>query len=162
MTGTARTIAMTVILLDAITAAAQKDVMPDRPVPKQSAKPMPSRLSEGARSVLRSRMLWHAIDLQELIGSVIRLDFETARTVAKSIAADSGVTRSVEEEEKDLKSGLPDVFFTRQAELKLVSARLASSLARRDTAAISRGIGELTATCVRCHAELAPGLKEHR
>ncbi len=128
-------------------------------VTKRKAKPAvkkgleaPSYLSPLARQLLKTRMHRHGADTLALMQSVLVLDHATAERLATELATEPRLTRPIAGGEDDLNAALPERFFVLQDELRSRALDLAEAAKRPDNAQLSDRLGELTKTCVSCHA----------
>lgn len=112
----------------------------------------PAYLSPLARQLLKTRMQRHGADTLALLQSVLLLDHPTVQRLATELAAEPRLTRPIAGGEDDLNAALPERFFVLQDELRSRALDLAEAARRPDNAQLSDRLGELTKTCVSCHA----------
>jgi hypothetical protein len=132
----------------------KKPPPPVAPIERQPARiKLPSVLSDHARDLLRPRMRWHAAELNDLVHSVVTLDYESAGTLARAIVSEESLARPfLAKDAALLNAQLPEQFFAFQERLKKACAQVAAASARRDSQAAAEALGQVTSTCVRCHA----------
>jgi hypothetical protein len=98
-------------------------------------------------------MRWHVAELNDLVHSVVTLDYESAGTLARAIVSDESLARPfLPKDAALLNAQLPEQFFALQERLKRACAQLAAASAQRDSQAAAEALGQVTSTCVRCHA----------
>lgn len=112
----------------------------------------PSYLSPLARQLLKTRMLRHSSDTLALVQSVLLLDHQTAQRLATELASEPRLTRPLAGAEDDLNASLPERFFVLQDELRSRALDLAEAARQPDNVQLAERLGELTKTCVACHA----------
>lgn len=110
-----------------------------------------------ARQTLQHRMQRHAEDTAALLTSVLALDYESAARDATRIIEEPRLARPLAGDETLLNEALPERFFTLQDALTARAEELRGAAERRDTAALAQSFGNITATCVECHAVYAGG-----
>lgn len=121
-------------------------------LPTLKARATTRELSTLARGVLEERMKRHGHDMQQLMRSVITLDYVTAGPLANHIATEPMLSRPVEGGDELLNASLSREFFDVQEQLSTASAELARALVANDAPTIARAMGSLTSACVACHA----------
>lgn len=112
----------------------------------------PSYLSPLARQLLKQRMARHGKDMLALMEAVLFLDRPTALRLAQDIAEEPRLTRPIAGGADDMNAALPERFFVLQDELKSRALSLAQAARGTDNVALAGRLGELTQTCVTCHA----------
>lgn len=129
------------------------------PKPKPDAGPSvevgEAPLSDLARKVLQRRMGRHGGDVAELTTAVVLLRYEVAADAAARIANEPRLLRPVVGGEEDLNAAIPERFFVLQDQLRDKAQRLATHARLKNPAALGDAFGQLTATCVSCHASFA-------
>lgn len=130
-----------------------------RSVTKKKAPPSvkkgleaPTYLNPLARQLLKTRMQRHGADTLALLQSVLLLDHPTTQRLATELAAEPRLTRPIAGGEDDLNAALPERFFVLQDELRARALELAEAARQPDNTRLSAQLGELTKTCVSCHA----------
>ncbi len=93
----------------------------------------------------------HGNDMTSLAWHVIILDYDAVRSIAEDIAAEPRIARPEGAAADTLNTQLPPVFFDVQDDLLVHARRLADAAGARDDAAMADALGDLSATCVRCH-----------
>lgn len=153
---------LTLILLASPVLAAEPAQKPEKPLqkgtpPARKGLERPSYLSPIARQLLKQRMLRHGGDTLALVQSVLFLDHQTTQRLAAEIAAEPRLTRPIAGGADDINAALPERFFVLQDELKSRALDLGAAARLPDTGQLAARLGELTQTCVNCHAAyLAP------
>jgi cytochrome c556 len=112
----------------------------------------PSYLSPIARQLLKQRMARHGGDTLALVRAVLFLDHETTQRLAAEIAAEPRLTRPIAGGADDINAALPERFFVLQDELRSRALDLAQAARGPDHEKLAARLGELTQTCVSCHA----------
>lgn len=130
------------------TAKPQQKVTP----PVRKGLEEPSYLSPIVRQLLKQRMARHGVDMLALVQSVLFLDHQTTQRLAGEIAAEPRLTRPIADGLADVNAALPERFFVLQDELKSRAIDLADASRSSDHAQLAARLGELTQTCVSCHA----------
>lgn len=118
----------------------------------QKRLPPPGHFPPTARALLSDRMQHHGQAMSDIVWSVLFLDYDAAADIAEEIASEPQLARPVRREAGELNSLLPERFFALQEELVLRAKTLARVARTEDAGAIAQAIGELSGTCVRCHA----------
>ncbi len=133
--------------------AAAPSVTKKKPAPtvKKSLE-APAYLSPLARQLLKTRMQRHGADTLALLQAVLLLDHPTTQRLATELAAEPRLTRPIAGGEDDLNAALPERFFVLQDELRSRALDLAEASKQPDNTKLSERLGELTRTCVSCHA----------
>lgn len=116
-------------------------------------------LSDLARKVLHRRMGRHGGDVAELTTAVVLLRYEVAADAAPRIANEPRLVRPVVGGEDDLNAAIPERFFVLQDQLRDKAQRLAIQARQQSPAEMADGFGQLTGTCVSCHASFGPARK---
>jgi cytochrome c556 len=127
---------------------------PDRLTP-------PEDLSGTARAILRTRMAFHARDMGALMSAVMLLKYELIHERATGIANDASLARPLTGDATELNSALPEKFFAFQDELRAAATALAAAAAEQDPQQTADTYGQLSKTCVKCHATYRKG-QSHR
>ena len=144
-------IVMGTTLLGAEAPVAPSVTKPKAPVAKKSLE-SPSYLSPLARQLLKTRMLRHSIDTLALVHAVVLLDHPTAQRLATELASEPKLTRPIAGGEDDLNAALPERFFVLQDELRSRALEMAAAAKKSDNVQMAERLGELTKSCVACHA----------
>lgn len=152
-----RAVLLSLIVLG--TAALGAEPAAKAPKPQQKVTPTarkgleePSYLSLIARQLLKQRMARHGADMLALVQAVLFLDHQTTQRLAAEIAAEPRLTRPIAGGLDDVNAALPERFFILQDELKSRAIDLAGASRSSDPAQLAARLGELTQTCVSCHA----------
>ena len=144
-------IVMGTTLLGAEPPVVQSVTKPKATVAKKSLD-TPSYLNPLARQLLKTRMLRHSNDALALVHAVVLLDHRTAQRLATELASEPRLTRAIAGGEDDLNAALPERFFVLQDELRSRALELAEAAKKSDSVQMSERLGELTKSCVACHA----------
>jgi hypothetical protein len=110
---------------------------------------VPERIPPAARAVIRSKMHRHAEQLTGLVMKVAVLDYDGVARGAGEIFDEPTLARPVTGDE--LNGLLPERFFELQDALRSQARKVVDAAARRDSAQLASGFGELTKTCITCH-----------
>jgi hypothetical protein len=110
---------------------------------------VPERIPPAARAVIRSKMHRHAEQLTGLVMKVAVLDYDGVARGAGEIFDEPTLARPVTGDE--LNGLLPERFFELQDALRSQARKVVDAAARRDSAQLASGFGDLTKTCVACH-----------
>lgn len=120
--------------------------------PKEPGLAEPTWLPEEARALLSSRMERHGEDMTFLLPSVVLLNYRWAEGLTERIAAEPRLARPGVGDADSLNARLPKRFFELQDEVKARALEVSAAAQARDEARLARTFGELTQTCVACHA----------
>ena len=146
------------LCLMVLSTAVAADDAGQKPVPAKKAPVVkkgletPSYLSPIARQLLKQRMARHGGDTLALVQAVLFLDHATTQRLAAEIAAEPRLTRPIAGGADDVNAALPERFFVLQDELKSRALDLAQAARGPDNEKLAARLGELTQTCVACHA----------
>lgn len=143
-------------VLGTVLATAPTAVAPPTP-PSQPAHAdwkleQPKHLSEVTRALLRKRMHRHAQDMSDLVLAVTLLLHKTSAELATAIASEPRLLRPTAGTDDELNRALPERFFALQDQLQAHARALAAAANAKDDAAMGKHLGQLTQTCVACHA----------
>jgi acyl-CoA synthetase (NDP forming) len=111
-------------------------------------QPMPA----AARSVLKSRMVYHARDMHALMSAIMVLDYPTIHGEALAIADNANLSRPLSGDATELNSLLPETFFLYQDQLRHDARTLAAAADQLNPFDTAASYGRLSESCVRCHA----------
>jgi cytochrome c556 len=117
----------------------------------------PEDLPDPARSILRSRMAFHAQDMGALTWATTVLRYDLVKEKATAIASDATLARPLTGDATELNSALPEKFFVLQDELRMAARTLAVAAAANDASSVAAAYGRLSETCVKCHATYRQG-----
>ncbi|MEW5848106.1 MAG: hypothetical protein AB2A00_04800 [Myxococcota bacterium] len=131
-----------------VQAWANQDVATDIPPPRAGGED----LNEVSRVVVWPRMMRHGDDMEELIWSVLLLEHDQTEHLADSIASEPKVARPLGMTGNEVNAEIPERFFIIQDLLQERAGVLARTAAKGNDADIARAFGQLTETCVACHA----------
>lgn len=109
-------------------------------------------LPELARDVLRTTMVSHGENMENLQWATLMLDYESIETLAGWIGTRPRLARATAGQEDTLNYALPDEFFAFQDQLRESAQALARGAEARDDAAIADAYGRMTQTCIGCHS----------
>jgi hypothetical protein len=121
-------------------------VTPDRALKR--TEPLPDL----ARDLLRTTMVSHGENMENLMWATMMLDYESTGTLAEWIGTRPRLARAGEGQEDTLNAALPEQFFAYQEELRTSARALAKAAAARDDAAMASSYARMTATCISCHS----------
>ncbi len=110
----------------------------------------PERIPAPARSVIASKMSRHAEQMSTLMTQVLVLDFDGAAHTAGEMFDEPGLARPIAGDE--LNGLLPERFFVLQDGLRSQARQVVAAAAAHDADRLAGVFGELTKTCVACHA----------
>jgi hypothetical protein len=123
---------------------------PDRPDP-------PEPLSNAAKAILRDRMSSHAEDMSDLVSAIMVLQYSRIIGRADKIAEDVNLSRPTSNDATELNASLPEKFFVRQDDLKAAARELSAAGRSANPYRVAEAYGQISETCVRCHADFRPG-----
>ena len=112
----------------------------------------PGMLPPAARALLDTRMERHSQQMNDLLWSVIFLENQNAAEIAEAIAAEPRFARSGDPDSDLLNARIPELFLHYQAQLRDRAKTLGEKARDGDDGQIAQAFGELTQTCVSCHA----------
>jgi hypothetical protein len=102
------------------------------------------------REAIKSRMGRHGASLTGLGRAVVLLDLSTTARLARQIADEELVARSLDADRKSPDQAA-ESFGALREELRARAARLATEAGARNDLGVADAFGELAKTCVRCH-----------
>jgi hypothetical protein len=119
-------------------------VSPVRGEPRHLGEP--TNLPPAARRVIRDRMQHHSHDMEELVWSVLLLDYDNAARAAAAMATGA----------KPLDRNAPELehlvyLFEQQDQLRVRALTLAEAASKRDPIAMEAAFKQVSETCVNCH-----------
>lgn len=123
----------------------------------QPAMPAPAYLPEPARALLRSRMARHRDYAALLSSSALNLAYAEVEVAAGEIAGEPQLARPSPDERDTLNARLPARFFDLQDALVAQAKELRSAAEAKDGPRMARAYGQLSETCVACHAAYLRG-----
>ena len=106
----------------------------------------PANLSPAARRVIRERMERHGQDMEDLVWSVLLLDYANAARAASAMAAGA---RPLDRNAPELEHLV--YLFEMQDELRARALTLAEAASKRDPTAMEAAFKQVSETCVKCH-----------
>jgi hypothetical protein len=109
-------------------------------------------LPELARDLLRTTMVSHGDNMENLQWATLMLDYESIVTLAGWIGTRPRFARAAPGQEDTLNAALPEGFFAFQDQLRESAQALARAAEARDDAAIADAYGRMTQTCIGCHS----------
>ena len=121
-------------------------VTPSRELKRQ--EPLP----ELARDLLRTTMVSHGENMENLQWATLMLDYESIETLAGWIGTRPRFARAGAGQEDTVNYALPEGFFAFQDQLRESAQALARAAEARDDAAIASAYGRMTQTCIGCHS----------
>lgn len=122
---------------------------PQRALPKLvRAQP----LTTEARMALRSQMLDHGDDMENLLWSALMLDYEGTAAIADKMSKAPTLSRAGAGQEDTINAMLPAEFFESQDQLKASIAGLRSAAQARHDGAMADEYAKVAKTCIQCHS----------
>jgi cytochrome c556 len=117
----------------------------------------PAYLPGEARALLRTRMASHARDMADLTAAIMVLRYPEIEERAKDIANEAHFARPTSDDATLLNAGLPEKFFQYERELRVLASSLGSAAHKLDPFLVANTFGQLSETCVSCHATYRAG-----
>ncbi len=111
-----------------------------------------SKLPRPVRDLLRSRMSEHGQDMDDLLWSILFLDFESAEQLAANIEMQPRLAEPLTKDATELNSRIPKSFFDVQSQLFENAKRLGDAARDQDEVEVARAYGEVMGACVACHS----------
>jgi hypothetical protein len=111
----------------------------------------PGHISGMARALIRDRMRLHGDDMNDLLWSVMFLDYESMNAISTDIAETPRFARPMGEG-AEVNQGIPERFFELQDELQKGAVRLAEVARQRDGQNVAEAFANVAQTCVQCHS----------
>jgi len=112
----------------------------------------PEPLPEPARQILKTIMASHAEAMTDLVSAIMILSYPRIESEAEIIAQSSALARPLTGDATELNSLLPDRLFDLQAQLRVEARALALAARREKPLEVADAYGQLSQTCVKCHA----------
>jgi len=112
----------------------------------------PQNVPAVIRAALSKRMERHGNDMVDLSWSVILLRYDTAAALARRIADEPPVARSLGDVETPANAALPERFFELQDSLRANTRELAEAATAQDPTRVGATYAKVAQTCVACHA----------
>ncbi|MBI4818611.1 MAG: cytochrome c [Deltaproteobacteria bacterium] len=110
--------------------------------PVRPAMPVPANLSSEARAALGARMQGHGDDMNDLLWSILFLDFASTHDIAAHISSQTLVPSGV----------VPAEIVAFEGRLHALAGELERASKAEDSAKVAELYGKVAETCVRCHA----------
>jgi hypothetical protein len=151
------------LTLLASACASQQDRHPPQEAQLTRALSAPGRLAPPeylpaeARALLRTRMASHARDMADLMSAVMVLRYDEIARRAQGIAEEAHFARPLTGDASELNSALPERFFAHDRQLRVWAGALATGAEKLDPFAVANAYGQLSETCVSCHATYRTG-----
>jgi cytochrome c556 len=117
----------------------------------------PESLPGTARALLRTRMASHAQDMAALMSAIMILRYSEIEERATAIATEAHFARPHSNDATELNSALPEKFFANERELQVLAGTLAGAAHRLKPFEVANAYGQLSETCVKCHAVYRAG-----
>ena len=117
----------------------------------------PEYLPGPARALLRTRMAGHARNMGDLTSAIMILRYPEIEERAGEIAGEALFARPHSQDATELNSALPEKFFVYERELRVLAGSLASAAHGLNAFAVANAYGQLSETCVKCHATYRAG-----
>ena len=111
----------------------------------------PEHLPDAVKQVLLHRMGRHAQDVNELMFSVLFLEFEDAAALAERIRSEPRLARPTADDDS-LNASISGRFFTLQDELRRRAGDVADAAKKKNAKATGEAYGRMMQVCVSCHA----------
>lgn len=111
-----------------------------------------SKLPRAVRDLLRSRMSEHGQDMDDLLWSILFLDFDSAEQLASNIEMQPRLAEPINKDASELNSQIPKSFFDVQSQLFEKARALGEAARAHDEAEVATAYGEVMGTCVACHS----------
>lgn len=102
--------------------------------------------------MLTARMMRHGDEMTALTSAVLMLEYDLTHTLASELSEEPKLGRPAPGETGTLNALLPAEFFAQQDALVESAKRLAKAAQRRDDTLIVEAFGDVTKSCVGCHA----------
>jgi cytochrome c556 len=132
----------------------QRQAMRAVETPKRNDPPAP--LSAAARELLKTQMVSHARNMNEMVHAIMVLNYLRIEQMADQIAEDVSLSRPLSNDATELNASLPEEFFVHQDKLKLEARALSNAAKARNPYQVAEQYGRLSEGCVRCHADYRP------
>jgi hypothetical protein len=110
----------------------------------------PERIPAPARAVIATKMGRHAEQMSTLVTQVVVLDYDGVGRTAGEMFDEPGLARPIAGDE--LNGLLPERFFVLQDGLRAQARQLVAAATQHDADRLAGVFGELTRTCISCHA----------
>jgi hypothetical protein len=119
----------------------------------------PESLPGPARALLHTRMASHAQDMGALMSAIMVLRYPEIQARARGIDHEIyfARTRGGDDGATLLNAALPAKLFDLEAELRERARTLAGAAEQLDAFAVANAYGQLSETCVKCHAAYRGG-----
>jgi hypothetical protein len=117
----------------------------------------PEYLPGAARDLLRTRMASHARDMGDLMSAIMILKYPEIEQRASDIAHEAHFARPHSNDATELNAALPEKFFVYERELRVLASSLASAAHKLEPFQVADAYGQLSETCVKCHATYRAG-----
>jgi hypothetical protein len=150
-------VALGVLPLGCASAGARPGPVQDPARAEAPALPEPAWLPMEARQLLSTRMQRHGDDLTLLLPSVVLLDHRWVEKLTESIASEPRLARAGAGDADTLNARLPARFFELQDLMRTRAKAVAEAARAKDDVRMGTAFGELTQTCVTCHALYVQG-----
>ncbi|MBL4635307.1 MAG: cytochrome c [Kofleriaceae bacterium] len=112
------------------------------------AKPLPMEVT----SALKSSMLDHGDDMENLLWSTLMLDYESTSAMVDKKALAPMLSEVNTGGEGTVNRLLPSKFFSLQAELRESLGRLKSAADSKNDTELAAEYGKVAESCIRCHS----------
>ena len=112
----------------------------------------PESLPGPALALLHTRMASHAQDMSALMSAIMVLRYPEIQARALGITRETYFARTGGQDATLLNASLPAKLFDLEAELRERAKSLAGAADRLDAFAVANAYGQLSETCVKCHA----------
>jgi cytochrome c556 len=123
---------------------------PDRSLP-------PEPLPGAARALLHPRMAAHAQDMAQLMSAIMVLRYPEIEERANHMANQAHFPRPDSQDGTASDPPLPEKFFAYERSQRLLARTLASAAKERQPFLVAHAYGQLSETCVECHAVYRAG-----
>lgn len=109
-------------------------------------------LTTEARMALRSQMLDHGDDMENLLWSALMLDYEGTAAIADKMSKAPTLSRAGVGQEDTINALLPAEFFELQDQLGASIADLRSAAQDKQDEAMATEYAKVAKTCIQCHS----------
>ena len=131
---------------------AQQESAVAAPRSRQPPEPLPPMV----QALLKQRMVSHSSDMNDLVSSIMLLDYPRIADRAEKIAADANLSRPISGDATELNALLPEKFFVYQDRVKFEARGLVEAAGAADPYQVASKYGRLSESCVGCHADYRP------
>jgi cytochrome c556 len=98
-------------------------------------------------------MKTHGEQMQQLSVATVLLRYGEIQRLAGRVADQPALGRPEKAGAGDVNAEVPEQFFLMQDNLRRSAKALAAAAAKEDDAGIARGFGDVSTSCISCHAQ---------